>query len=129
MKGLNRVILVGNLGKDPEVKKVGEGLTVTRISVATSEFFRLKNGDLYADTQWHTVIFWRSLAELAGKFLKKGSLVYLEGKLKTRSYQDINGAKRFVAEVVGDKFVLLDKRVPLREMDDLDDLFEEPPPF
>ena len=111
------------------MKRVGEGLTVARVSIATSEIFRLKNGDLCTDTQWHTVIFWRTLAELAARYLKKGSLVYLEGKVKTRSYQDINGARKFVAEVVGNKFVLLDKWVPLREPDDLEDLFGDPPPF
>lgn len=111
MKGLNRVVLVGNLGRDPEFKLLNDGLPVARMVLATTEVFRLKTGELHTDTQWHTVIVWRSLAELAKKYLKKGSLIYLEGKVRNRSYLDKKGAKKYVSEIIGDRFVMLDKRV------------------
>lgn len=126
MKGMNSVILVGNLGGDPEMKVLGEGLKMTRVTVATTEVFRLKNGELCSQTEWHTVIFWRVLAELAVKYLRKGSLVYVEGRLRTRSYEDAGGLKRHVTEVVANKLVMLDRR---SGADPIDELFGDPAPF
>ena len=126
MKGMNSVILVGNLGGDPEMKVVGEGLKMTRVAVATTEVFRLKNGELCSQTEWHTVTFWRVLAELAVKYLRKGSLVYVEGRLRTRSYEDAGGLKRHVTEVVANKLVMLDRR---SGADPIDELFVDPAPF
>jgi len=130
MKGMNRVVLVGNLGRDPEVKVVGDGLKVARISLATTEIFRVKDGSIKSDTQWHTVIFWRVLAELAAKYLRNGSLIYLEGRLKTRAYKDARAKKRYVTEIIGDKFIMLDKR-PSSKAEDWphDILWDDPPPF
>lgn len=130
MKGMNRVVLVGNLGRDPEVKVVGDGLKVARISLATTEIFRVKDGSIKSDTQWHTVIFWRVLAELAAKYLRNGSLIYLEGRLKTRVYEDARAKKRYVTEIIGDKFIMLDKR-PSSKAEDWphDILWDDPPPF
>jgi len=130
MKGMNRVVLVGNLGRDPEVKVVGDGLKVARISLATTEIFRVKDGNIKSDTQWHTVIFWRVLAELAAKYLRNGSLIYLEGRLKTRAYKDARAKKRYVTEIIGDKFIMLDKR-PSSKAEDWphDILWDDPPPF
>ncbi len=130
MKGMNRVVLVGNLGRDPEVKVVGDGLKVARISLATTEIFRVKDGSIKSDTQWHTVIFWRVLAELAAKYLRNGSLIYLEGRLKTRAYEDARAKKRYVTEIIGDKFIMLDKR-PSSKAEDWphDILWDDPPPF
>ena len=123
MKGLNRVVLVGNLGKDPVTKTLDDGREVAKVSVATTDIFRLKDGSNHADTQWHTVIFWGSLAALARSFLKKGSLVYVEGKIRTRTYLDSSGEKRYVTEVIGDRLVMLDRPQRRREEDELEMLF------
>ncbi|RZL99398.1 MAG: single-stranded DNA-binding protein [Pedobacter sp.] len=118
MRGMNRVMLVGNLGKDPEVKILGDGISVARIQLATTEVFRDKDGTAKADTQWHTVIFWRGLAELAGKYLRKGSLVYVEGKMRYRKYEDKEGVMRYVAEVMANHLLMLDKRMSESKVDD-----------
>jgi single-strand DNA-binding protein len=129
MKGMNRVIMVGNLGSDPEVKKLKEGIAVARISLAITEICRLRNGSVRSDTQWHTIVFWRYLAELAEKYLRKGSLIYVEGRLKTRTYEGSKGIKKFVTEIVGDKLILLDKKSPAKNETTLESLFDDPPPF
>lgn len=129
MKGMNRVIMVGNLGSDPEVKKLKEGIAVARISLATTEIYRLRNGSMHSDTQWHKIVFWRYLAELAEKYLRKGSLIYVEGRLKTRTFEDSRGIKNFVTEIVGDKLILLDKKAPAKDEATLESLFDDPPPF
>lgn len=108
MKGLNRVVLVGNLGKDPEVRVLNGGQEVARISVATTEISRMRTGELYKDTQWHTVIFWGSLAGVAGKYLRKGSLVYVEGKLRTRSYEVPGVGRKYVKEIIGNRLIMLE---------------------
>jgi len=129
MMGLNRVVLVGNLGKDPEMQVLKDGLVVAKISVATTDIFRLPGGNLYKDTQWHTVILWRSLAELAVKYLKKGSHIYLEGRLRTSNYEDKNGKRRYVTEIVGDRFIMLDKRQPGGGSGDIASLLDDPFPL
>ena len=110
MRGLNKVTLIGNLGKEPEIQVLQGGISVTKISLATTESYRDDKGVLHSETEWHTVILWRSLAELAAKLLKKGSTIYLEGKLKTRSYEDKAGVKKYVTEIIGESFLLLDKK-------------------
>ena len=92
MRGLNKVTLIGNLGKDPEVQVLEGNVPVAKFSLATSETYRDKSGQPQISTDWHTVVLWRGLAELAQAYLRKGSLVYLEGKLKTRHYDDAAGA-------------------------------------
>lgn len=123
MRGLNRVMLLGNLGKDPEMTILEGGVEVAKLKVATTDVYRLKTGEQYADTQWHTVVLWRSLAGLAAKYLKKGGLVYLEGRIRTRVYEDKSGQKRYITEIVGDKLIMLDKR--LKEGDDIEQLFDD----
>jgi len=110
MRGINKVILVGNCGKDAESKMLADGTMVAKIAVATTETFRLKSGESHSRTDWHTVIFWRGLAALASQYLRKGSLVYIEGRLQSRQYSSKEGEKKFVTEVVGEKLVLLDKK-------------------
>lgn len=109
MKGLNKVTLIGNLGKDPEIQNLENSVKVAKFSLATSETYRDDSGQNHTNTEWHSIILWRGLAELAEKYLRKGSLIYLEGKIKTRSYTDKNTEKRFVTEIIGESFLMLDK--------------------
>ncbi len=109
MRGLNKVTLIGNLGKDPELQSLEENIQVAKFSLATTETYKDKAGNSRADTEWHTVVLWRNMATLAAKYLKKGSMIYLEGKIKTRSYDDKEGNKRYVTEIIGDSFIMLDK--------------------
>lgn len=110
MKGINKVILVGNAGKDPEFKTLQDGTAVAKITLATTESFRLKSGATQTNTEWHTIILWRGLANLARDYVIKGSLIYVEGKLHNRNFEDKAGQKRYVTEVVADHLLLLDKK-------------------
>lgn len=111
MRGLNKVTLIGNLGKDPEINVLEGNLAVAKFSLATSESFRDKSGQLQTHTDWHSVVLWRGLAELAQAYLRRGSLVYVEGKLKTRHYDDpATGQRRYVTEVVAEQVLMLDKK-------------------
>lgn len=107
MAGVNKVILVGNLGKDPEVRHLENGASVANFSIATSESYKDKNGNRQEQTEWHNVVLWRGLAEIAEKYLRKGSQIYVEGKLRTRSWQDKDGNTRYTTEVVGDQMTML----------------------
>ena len=110
MSGINKVILVGNLGKDPEIRQLDTGVTVAKFPLATSETYKNKDGNRVDQTEWHNIVLWRGLAEVAERFLRKGSLVYIEGKLKTRSWDDKDGHKRYITEVVADNLTILSKR-------------------
>jgi single-strand DNA-binding protein len=110
MRGVNRVMLIGNLGKDPDVQYLEGNIAVAKFSLATTETYKDRAGKLISQTEWHTVVLWRGLAELAQKYLHKGSLVYIEGRLRTRSWEDKEGNKKFATEVVGDNLIMLDKR-------------------
>jgi single-strand DNA-binding protein len=110
-RGVNKVILVGNLGQDPEVRYSPNGGAIANISVATSESWKDKNtGEQVDKTEWHRVVFFRRLAEIAGEYLKKGSKVYIEGKLQTRKWQDKNGQDRYTTEIVANEMQMLDSR-------------------
>nr|NQU93083.1 single-stranded DNA-binding protein [Bacteroidota bacterium] len=110
MKSLrNSVHLVGNLGMDPEVKEVSNGSKMARFSLATSETYNNPSGERMTDTQWHNLVMWGGLAEVAGKFLKKGKQVAVEGKLKSRIYDDKSGNRRHITEIVVNDLVLLGK--------------------
>ncbi len=100
MSGVNKVILVGRLGSDPEVKTISQGQTVAKISVATSESWTGKDGQKQERTEWHRVTVWGKLAEICGKHLTKGRQVYVEGKLQTRSWEDQQGQKRYATDIV-----------------------------
>ena len=109
MAGINKVILVGNLGKDPEVRTVQSGAQVARFSLATSETYTNKDGQRIENTEWHNVVLWRGLANVAEKYLKKGNKVYIEGKLRNRQYEDKDGNKKYVTEIEATDMLLLDK--------------------
>ena len=109
-RGINKVILVGNLGQDPEVKYMPNGNAVTNISIATSESWKDQQGQPVERTEWHRVVMFRKLAEIAGQYLRKGSQVYLEGKLQTRKWQDQNGQDRYTTEIVADNMQMLGGR-------------------
>jgi single-strand DNA-binding protein len=108
MKGLNKVMLIGNLGKTPEVRNLENNVKVAHFSLATTETYKDEKGETHSNTEWHNIVLWRNLADLAEKYLTKGSTIYLEGKLKTRSYQDKNGITKYVTEIIGDKIIMLD---------------------
>ena len=110
MRGVNRVMLIGNLGKDPDMQYLEGAIGVAKFPLATTETFKDRSGKLISQTEWHTVVLWRGLAELAQKYLHKGSLVYIEGRLRTRSWEDKEGIRKFATEVVGDNLIMLDKR-------------------
>ncbi len=110
MSSLNKVMLIGRLGRDPEVKYLETGAAVAKFSIATSESYKDKAGEWQEQTEWHDIILWRMLAERAEKQLKKGSLIYIEGKLTHRKWEDKDGNKRKTTEVVGQTFRTLEKR-------------------
>jgi len=107
MSGVNKAILLGNLGKDPELRKLDDGRAVANFSIATSETYKNKAGEKVTNTEWHNVVLWSPLAEIAENYLKKGSQVYIEGKISNRSYEDKDGVKKYVSEVVGRDLRLL----------------------
>lgn len=110
-RSLNKVQLIGNLGKDPELSYIPSGAAVAKFSIATSESWKDDSGNLQERTEWHNIVAWRKLAEICGQYLKKGSKVYLEGKLQTRSWDDKNtGVKRYTTEIVADQLIMLDSR-------------------
>jgi len=110
MRGVNKVMLIGNLGKDPDVQLLEGNIAVAKFPLATTESYKDKTGKLMSQTEWHMVVLWRGLAELAQKYLHKGSLVYIEGRLKTRTWDDKDGNKKFATEIVGENLIMLDKR-------------------
>src|SRR5690554_314449 len=107
MAGVNKVILIGNLGIDPEVRTLESGVKVCRLSLATSESYTNKEGNRVEQTEWHSVTLWRGLAEIAEKYLAKGNKVYIEGKLRTRSYKDKDGVEKYSTEIVADNMQML----------------------
>jgi single-strand DNA-binding protein len=110
MRGLNKVTLIGNLGKDPEIQILEGNIKVAKFSLATTENYKDSNGQNQSNTDWHNIVLWRGLADLASNYLHRGSLVYVEGKLKTRSYDDKDGQRKYVTEIVAENILLLDKK-------------------
>lgn len=108
---VNKVILVGNLGKDPELRYTASGAAVCNFSLATTENYKDRDGNKQEKTEWHNIVIWRQLAEIAGKYLTKGKQVYLEGKIQTRSYDDRDGNKRYITEIVVDEMQMLGRVV------------------
>lgn len=109
---INKVILIGNLGSDPEIRNLDGGDKVAKFSIATNENYQDKSGSWQKDTQWHNVVAWTGLAERAEKYLKKGNMVYIEGKLTTRKWQDKDGNDRYTTEVLARVLRSLEKREP-----------------
>lgn len=127
MRGINKVILIGNLGKDPDLQYLEGDIPVAKFPLATTEIRKERNGNVVSETEWHTIVLWRGLAELAGKFLHKGSLIYIEGKLRTRNWEDKDKNRRFQTEIVGDNLVMLDKRKDNESCTDIANLSEHAP--
>ena len=113
---VNKVILVGNVGKDPETRYLDESTAITKFPMATSETYKNKSGERVSNTEWHNIVLWRGLAQVAEKYVKKGTQIYIEGRIKTRSYDDADGNKKYITEIVGDQMTLLG-----RKPDDFDD--------
>ncbi len=110
-KSLNKAMLIGNLGKDPELRYTPSGVAVATFSVATNESWKDQDGNLQERTEWHNIVAWRKLAEICGEYLKKGKKVFIEGRIQTRSYDDKNtGAKKYITEIVADNLIMLDGR-------------------
>jgi single-strand DNA-binding protein len=110
MSGVNKVILVGNLGKDPEVRNLENGATVANFTIATTESYKDKTtGEKKDITEWHNIVLWRGLADIAAKYLHKGDMIYIEGKLRTRSWEK-EGVTRYTTEIVGDNMTMLSTR-------------------
>ncbi len=109
MSGVNKVILVGHLGKDPEIRYLEGNVSVASFPLATSEFYN-KDGKKVEQTEWHNIVMWRGLADVSARYLSKGKLVYIEGKLRTRSYEDREGIRRYTTEIVAENFTLLGRK-------------------
>ncbi|MGY8931591.1 MAG: single-stranded DNA-binding protein [Flavobacteriales bacterium] len=109
MSGVNKVILIGNLGKDPEVRYLDNGIAVANISLATTENYKNKEGEKVSQTEWHDIVLWRGLAEVAEKYLKKGASVYIEGKIRTSKWVDKDDNNRYKTEIMADKMNMLSK--------------------
>lgn len=107
---VNKVILVGNVGKDPEVRHLDSGVAVCNFPLATSESYNAKNGERVTTTEWHNIVLWRGLADVAEKYVKKGQQLYLEGRIRTRNYDDKDGNKRYITEIYGDVMQMLGKK-------------------
>lgn len=110
MASLNKVFLIGNLGRDPEVRYTGSGTAVASLSLATTEKFKNKGGEWEERTEWHNVTFWGRLAEIAGEYLAKGKTVFIEGKLQTRKWQDRDGKDRYTTEIIAEKMQMLSRK-------------------
>ncbi|MCK5171699.1 MAG: single-stranded DNA-binding protein [Bacteroidales bacterium] len=105
--GINKVILIGNVGQHPEFRHLDSGVAVTTFPLATSESYKNKEGQKVTNTEWHNVVLWRGLAEVAEKYVKKGNPLYIEGKIRTRSWDDKDGNKRYTTEIVADNMQML----------------------
>jgi single-strand DNA-binding protein len=112
---VNKVILVGNVGRDPETKHLDKGVAVSNFSLATTETYIAKTGEKISNTEWHNIVAWRGLAEVVEKYVKKGSQLYIEGRLKTRNYEK-DGVKHYLTEIYADEMQLLGKREGQAEM-------------
>lgn len=109
-RSINKVILIGNLGQDPELRYTSSGVAVATFSLATNESWKDHDGNMQERTQWHNILAWKKTAEICGEYLKKGARIYLEGRLQYRNYDDKSGVKRYVTEIVIDQLLMLDSR-------------------
>ena len=126
MSGVNKVILVGNLGKDPEIRTLESGTKKANFTLATTEMYKDKNGQKISLTEWHNIVCWRRFAEIAEQYLEKGKQIYLEGRIRTRSWED-NGVKKYITEVVADYFTMLSSGVKPEEQSASPVMPEAPP--
>lgn len=110
MRGLNKVLLIGNLGKDPEIQNFDKGALLAKFPLATTETFKDKNGQRQDKTEWHNIVVWGTLAEVAQKYLRKGMMVYVEGRIQSRQYEDKDGNKKHITEIRAENFQMLERR-------------------
>ena len=122
---LNKVMLIGNVGKDPELKYTPSGIPVTSFRLATSETWKDRDGNVQEHTDWHTIVAWRGLAEVIHKLVKKGSRVYIEGRIQTRTFDDKTGSRRHVVEILADNMLLLEIRKALSKDEMGDELVDD----
>lgn len=124
MHGVNKVTLIGNVGKDPETRYLESGVPVSTFSLATSESFKNKNGERVTSTEWHNIVLWRGLAELAEKYVHKGDPLFIEGKIRTRTWEDKEGRRRYTTEIIANNMIMLSPRDKNDDFDsdlDIDD--------
>jgi single-strand DNA-binding protein len=126
MASVNKVILIGNLGRDPETRYTADGAAITNITIATSRKYKDSSGQQQEETEWHRIAFFGRLAEIAGEYLKKGRPVYVEGRLRTRKWQDKEGQDRYTTEIVADQMQMLGSREGMGGGGDIDSAAEEP---
>ena len=126
MSGVNKVILIGNLGKDPEVRYLDNGVAVANFSLATTESYINKQGDRVNQTEWHNIVLWRGLADIAEKYLKKGNSVYIEGKISTRKWEDKDANVRYSTDIIADKMTMLGTKQGNRPSSISDQVTETP---
>lgn len=105
--GINKVILIGNLGRDPEIQNFENGVKKAAFTLATTEAYKGKDGEKTTHTEWHNIVLWRGLADVAERFLKKGNTIYIEGRIRKREYEDKDGQKKYVYEILGDSMQML----------------------
>ncbi len=122
---INKVILVGNVGADPDIRYLEGGVAVANLSLATSESYKNKNGEKVTQTEWHNIVLWRGLAEVAEKYVKKGMQLYIEGRIRTRSWEDKEGSKRYTTEIFADNMQMLSRK---SENTDNSNSVEQTPP-
>lgn len=120
--GLNKAMLIGHLGKDPELKYTPNGNAVTKFSVATTESWKGSDGKPAERTEWHNIVMWQKLAEIAAEYLKKGSKVYIEGRITTRSWDDKDGVKKYMTEIVADQMVMLSPKGSTHQAENLESI-------
>ena len=129
MASVNKAILIGNLGADPELRYIPDGTAVASFRIATTEKFKNKSGEQQESTEWHNIVCWRRIAEIANEYLKKGSPVYIEGSIRTRNYEDKDGIKRYRTEIVAQRLQLLGSRgAPDRQPIQADSSSAQPEP-
>jgi single-strand DNA-binding protein len=126
MASVNKVILIGNLGRDPETRYTADGAAITNITIATSRKYKDSSGQQQEETEWHRIAFFGRLAEIAGEYLKKGRPVYVEGRLRTRKWQDKEGQDRYTTEIVADQMQMLGSREGMGGGGEIDSTAEEP---
>jgi len=120
MHGVNKVTLIGNVGKDPETRYLESGIPVSTFSLATSESFKNKTGDRVTSTEWHNIVLWRGLAELAETYVRKGDPLFIEGKIRTRTWEDKEGRRRYTTEIIASNMIMLSPRDKKDILEDVD---------
>ncbi len=126
MRGVNKVILIGILGKDPDIQFLEGNIAVAKFPLATTESFKDKTGKVMSQTEWHNIVLWRGLAEMAQKYLHKSSLIYIEGCLKTRNWEDRDHNRKTITEIIADNLVMLDRKAESNEDEQLSENLTPP---